>query len=330
MHRLVCLFVISLLGSACAGRSWPEVNAITSRSLAERTVAVRTVDVLPVDLAVMKHARSDAGYTQEILVGTAYASLTSALQRRGYRIGALMGPDGSYEQPGGARLSAMDPAAVQATVDSLSLYGMAQAEAGAGTLLVPYLPAALGQRTGSDATLYVGGWSYLGKDPSNGGGARKAAKWTVIAIAAVVVVATVAVLAKKAPGGNAVSAAGQGIARAARPLAHAVARTSYHAARFAGRLALATLDGFGRSHTHLHLYSSNHTLHPYQLATTNHESRYENKVPPSAMEIELTLIDNRTGHVLWHGRQRFHATSARASDVREVFRRMTAGLPAAR
>ena len=50
----------------------------------------------------------------------------------------------------------------------------------------------------------------------------------------------------------------------------------------------------------------------------------------SAMLLEMTLIDNRSGRVLWHARQRFPASPAKPEQVEKAVKRLLAALPAAR
>jgi hypothetical protein len=57
---------------------------------------------------------------------------------------------------------AMAARALDATEASLSAYGAMAAASPAGHLPTPYLPARLGTVTHADATLYVGGWAFVG------------------------------------------------------------------------------------------------------------------------------------------------------------------------
>jgi hypothetical protein len=50
----------------------------------------------------------------------------------------------------------------------------------------------------------------------------------------------------------------------------------------------------------------------------------------SAMLLEMTLVDNRTGRVLWHARQRFPASPAKPEQVEKAVKRLLAALPDAR
>jgi hypothetical protein len=45
------------------------------------------------------------------------------------------------------------------------------------------------------------------------------------------------------------------------------------------------------------------------------------------MYLEMTLVDNRTGAVLWHAQERFPANAARPADVGRVTRSLLATLP---
>ena len=46
------------------------------------------------------------------------------------------------------------------------------------------------------------------------------------------------------------------------------------------------------------------------------------------MMLEMTLIDNRSGLVVWHARQRFPARAYKAKDIKKAFARMLKTLPA--
>jgi hypothetical protein len=48
---------------------------------------------------------------------------------------------------------------------------------------------------------------------------------------------------------------------------------------------------------------------------------------PSRTNLEMTLVDNHRGVVLWHTRQVFPASPARAGDVRDVIASLLSGLP---
>lgn len=48
----------------------------------------------------------------------------------------------------------------------------------------------------------------------------------------------------------------------------------------------------------------------------------------SQMYVEMTLVDNATGTVLWHAHQKFPANAASHEDLARVTRTMLASLPA--
>ena len=108
----------------------------------------------------MSARRLAVGRSGERLVARAY-------QRRGYRVVAQMQWSGHYDGRSPQQPLVMSPQEIEATSTSLSSYGAA-VHMSDNKLVPPFLPARLGQTTGSDATLYVGGWTYVGKD---GGGA---------------------------------------------------------------------------------------------------------------------------------------------------------------
>lgn len=289
---------------------------------------VYSVDVLPVDMQLWTEPSAKRSPTElaEAFDSRANAAITTTLVNLGYDVGASIGWDGSYVDSGGHAEHAMSEAAVAATAYSLSGYGRAVRSASDSQALSPYLPAQLGNRTGSDATLYVGGWAYVGHDHHEGTGS-KVAKGILIG-ALIVVVIAVAVIGIKKGGG--------GVARAAGGAGKAVARVAGGAARVAGR-AGSTLarvmarsvdnfaegmarsaDALGRTHTHIEIYGGR-------------PDYYEEPASPkrgrSQTYLEMTLVDNASGRTLWHARQRFRASAANSGHVVEMVHRMMATFP---
>jgi hypothetical protein len=256
------------------------------------------------------------------------------LLARGYVLGTAMGWDGGYVRPDGTNGVALAPEAVLATVDSLASYGLA-AERSRG-LPVPFLPARLGEGTGTDATLYIGGWTFEGKHSSTG---DKVAKGVLIGLVIVGVVVVIAALVKgKGDGlGSLGGKAASGAVRVASSVGRVAARTALRAgnlaveltrgaARHADEVLDATvevLDAFGRSSTHLSIGGGG-TARPTWSARPGvpHQGQ-------SRTYLELTLVDNRTGLVLWHARQAFPAHAAREASARRMLHTAMASLPAA-
>ena len=298
-----------MVGVGCAGPRWPAtVHAAGDPAFLAEQRDIDTIDILPVDLQVWtrpdhpRGARALADALAPLVDGVVAAHLAE----HGYRVTAQVGWDGRFVAPDGLMRRAMSAAEVARTAYSLSSYGPAEtrlggasaaarpggasaetrpggapatARAGAGDtrLLVPYLPVRLGRVTRSDATLYIGGWAYAGKD-----GPSTAAKVVeVVLVVAVVAVVVAAVIAgARDGGGGAVAGVARGAGRVAGATAHAV--------------------GYGP-----------------------HGGR-------SAMLLDLTLIDNHTGLVLWHARQRFPARPDRPHDVERAVVALLAALPPAR
>jgi hypothetical protein len=78
------------------------------------------------------------------------------------------------------------------------------------------------------------------------------------------------------------------------------------------------MDSFGRTHTHIEVYSGMPAGPPPPAFPSE---------GPSVMVLEMTLVENRRGIVLWHARDEFPASPARPDDVKRVVSRMMAGLP---
>lgn len=324
---------------AACGPSWPTVHSMADPSFASGGPgsAVGTVDVLPIDLQVWtspdaeKSADELSGALDEMIGG----QVAARLGERGYQVVAQIDWDGRYVAPDGATHNAMPEPEVGAVAYALSGYGEAQRKVKDG-LLVPFLPARLGQETHSDATLYVGGWAFAGKDRGMSTGAKVALGVFAVAIVAVVVVAAIA--GAKDGGGDGVGKVLGGAAQGVGKAAGATARVAFHAVKPITRagvrltaamarsssnmvdVSLEVLDAMGRSDTHIEIYSGRPD---YYRSSAPHKGR-------SAMLLEMTLVDNRSGRVLWHARQRFPASPAKPEQVEKAVKRLLAALPAAR
>jgi hypothetical protein len=327
---------VTLLLAGC-GPSWPSVRALGDPAFVAGGAPGRvgTVDILPIDLQVWTSPDSErtAEDVYAALDPMVAGMVAARVAARGYDVIAQMDWDGRYLAPDGAMHTAMPEADVGATAYALSGYGQAQNEVAAG-LLVPYLPARLGELTGSDATLYIGGWAFAGNDRGMSTAAKVAIGVFAVAVVAVVVVA--AIIGKDSPGdgvGKVLGGAARGAARVAggaarvagkvlRPVGALAVRTTSAVAR-SPELVHATvdlLDAMGRSGTHIEIYAGRPD---YYRSRTPHKGR-------SAMLLEATLVDNRTGRTLWHARQRFPASPAKPAQVDKAITRLLAPLPAAR
>lgn len=330
--------VLSALVAAC-GPKWPTVHSLADPSFAGGGPgsAVGTIDILPIDMQVW--TSPEAGKTPDELAGPLHEMLAgqvaARLAERGYQVVAQMDWDGRYQAPDGSMHNAMPEPELGAVAYSLSGYGEAQRKVKDG-LLVPYLPARLGQETRSDATLYVGGWAFAGKEGGMSTGAKVALGVFAVAVVAVVVVAAIA--GAKNGGGDGVGKVLGGAARGVGRAAGTAARVAVHAVkpitRAGARLTAAmvrsgphmvdmtfdVMEAMARSGTHIEIYGGRPD---YYRSSAPHKGR-------SAMLLEMTLVDNRSGRVLWHARQRFPASPARPAQVEKAVKRLLAALPAAR
>lgn len=340
---LWCIGLFAAMNAGVAGcaRSWPAVQGIADNEFATHRAEVDTVDVLPldVDFAISSAANAPADEILARFHDVALGTIQAELNQRGYALTAAMDWDGEYVAPDGSESVAIEQQAIVDTTDSLRGYGYAQSQTTDG-LLYPYLPHRLGQATGSDTTLYVGGWAFVGKKRTPTG--TKVAKGVLIG--AVIVVVIIAVVAGADDVGKGLGKGAGAVAKAAGKGAQVMIRSAGHVAqgfgkaavnsgkvlantggrvlgstaRATGRTTLRLLDAFGRSNTHIDIYGGE-------------PDYYERDIPRrgySRMEIEMTLVDNRDGRTLWHARQSFHASAANAKDTAEVIRRMLATLPA--
>jgi hypothetical protein len=329
------LATLNLVATGCAGPQWPRTRAQVDTSFLRGAHAVYTIDVLPPDVQVWTHANSAAS-AEELaarLDGVMRDVVGTALLRRGYQVLAQLEWDGTYVAPDGGLRTAMETDHLGVTAYSLSGYGHA-VEAAEQGLLVPYLPHRLGRATGADATLYIGGWAYVGKDPNNNQGA-KIAKGIVIGLLVIAVVAILIIaldkggkgLGKSAgAAGQAAASAGRAAARVAVTAGRVAARSLQPALRMSAhvgsRLARGMLDvadAFGHIDTHVYIYGGRPSYY---------EDERTPKKGPSRMLLEMTLVDNRTGMVLWHTRDTFPAHAPQRAQVHRAFTALLSTLPA--
>ncbi len=307
----------------CAGPTWPTARGQVDGTFARNRHQIRAVDILPPDIQVWtgKHSAHHPDAIADEMDAAARTAAALELADRGYGTAAQIDWDGTAAVLSGSRRQVMDPKEVAETVYALSGYGHAVASAGQG-LLVPYLPHLLGQSTGSDATLYIGGWSYVGKDPGKSAGSG-VAEGIVIGLLVVSVVAVLALLLKDSGGkvgkvgkgaGRALSSAGRVASRALRPAVRGVARAG---TAFVRGVQISG-DAFGHLDTHVHVYPGRPAY--FQDPKTPKEGK-------SRMQIEMTLVDNRTGTVLWHSSETFPAHALRATDVHKAVTIMLSSLP---
>jgi len=330
---LLALVAALNLGLGACSRAWPRVNGVAAADFASHRRAVRTVDVLPVDVQVWTGpgTRSDPDAVRRQFESDVDATVEGELAGRSYQVLAAMDWTGNFTGPDGLRYQSMTPTEVVETDRALSSYGRAVAQAHQG-LLQPYLPHRLGAKTGADATLYVGGWAYVGKKPKTSG--DKVAKGVLIGLVVVAVVAIVIIaVASKGKGGGlgGLGRAAAATGRVAGKVASGMARTAARLGAHVVRGALRAADTLSRADLDFDVDCYGHTQTHIQVSPMRpayHEQRDTPRRGESQLYLEMTLIDNATGVTLWHARQRFRAHAADPGDARQVVRRMLASLPA--
>jgi hypothetical protein len=328
--RTIAGFLIGAVLAAGCGPSWPSGTLHARAPRPDHAIA--SVDILPLDLEMW----SEAGYVTnpEELRGQAEASITNTvleqLVTHQYAPRALIDWNGSFA--GGQQ--ALDKPALLSTVGALAHYGLASPVPPGAPLPIPWLPARLGDRTGADATLYIGGWSYLAAPRESTG--NTVVKDVAIGLLVVATVA-IAVIALSAlagadkhhssshsndhehgaspddpshlPGGVAVTRwHGHGESGA-----HAFARAS---SEIAADLAINTIDAWGR---------------PAPESETHPEYADDPQLPhegeESQLYLQMTLVDNHTGLALWHAHQTFPASGGSRGDVARAARQLLDSLP---
>lgn len=376
-HVLVPFTSIALASAGCGGRPWPT----TPVSAADPGLASRgflTVDVLPMDVAVWADPGTispDAvrGQVEAQVLNTALDTLS----KRSFGIGAVVDWSGNA-----GPVAVLGQRELQATVSALAGYGAASSADEQ-----PVLPVQLGQATGADTTLYVGGWAYVGKQHESR--TNKVAKGVAIALVAITVVVAVVLIAEalsddsndsktgdKKKGGAAVRDDREEAVASVRD--HRRGSTTTPAAsvrdhRSAGAAANRPLvrdhrgAGFGdNARDHRSTGSGDNVRDhrsagpmvrdhrgaqdsPGGLLVRDHRGGSEPRStvgvdlgyaedleiyvrpPPepgeSRLYLEMTLVDNKTGRVLWHAHQTFPANATRPGDAERAARVLLASLP---
>ncbi len=316
--RVVAAFTTCAVFATACGPSWP--SAATSLHAPKPAHPIATVDILPLDLELWTEPGVEASPAE--LRGQAEAGLANAvlatLVERHYAPNAMIDWNGDF---GGG--SALDRNALLATIGSLAHYGTS-APVLAGRLPAPGLPARLGGATNGDATLYIGGWSYVAHPRDST--ANEVAKDVVIGL---LVVATAALVIaalssmdsdhhedRGSHGGGHREPEGRG-APGGVQVSHWHGHGDHALARASAEAAVDVVDAFGNAAVEI-------WAHPEYADDPGLPHAGEE----SQMYLEMTLVDNRTGLALWHAHQTFPASGASQDDVSRAAHTLLATLPA--
>jgi hypothetical protein len=302
-----------LTATGCGGATWPSrAVGISTIPFSRHQLDVSRIDVLPLDLQVWAEDgfQGDLDQVRSTAEGSIMGVALDTLASRNYNVGAVIDWDGTF--PGGAALSHDD---LLATVGALSRYGAAAAQH-PGQLPVPYLPARLGDTTGSEATLYVGGWAYVTNQHESTG--EQIGKAVLITLAVVTVVAILLALADShgsAHGSSHGSGHGGGTSASGGGGSHSFGHGGFHHGSF--HRAAGVVDAFGRTAVDIAL----------SLPDWQDDPALPHEGDPAQMYLEATLIDNRTGLALWHAHQTFPAQLGSREDTARAMRTLLALLP---
>jgi hypothetical protein len=312
VHRTLRSAVAAITASGlvsaagCGGAAWPNrAVGVSTVSFAHHELDISRIDVLPLDLQVWA-APGHTGDLDETASAAGSWIMNAALDtlaRRNYGVGAVIDRNGIFD--GGTALSHGD---LDATLGALERYGAAAASR-PGQLPVPYLPARLGTATGSEATLYVGGWAYVAGEREST--AEQVGKVVLFTLAIITVVAIVVALADSHHGSSHGSSGSHHGGGGGTLIGggHHGGHGGFHAAR--------ALDAFGRA--------------AVDIALTAPDWSEDTSLPhdgeQSQMYLEMTLVDNRTGLALWHAHQTFPAELGRGDDVARAMHTLLALLP---
>ncbi|CAN5266006.1 hypothetical protein BH11MYX1_BH11MYX1_49950 [soil metagenome] len=328
--RIVAGFLMGAVLTAGCGPSWPS-GTLNARA-PHPDHAVTSVDILPLDLELW----SEAGFVTnpEQLRGEAEASITNAaldqLVKHQYSPSAMIDWNGSFADG----QQALDKQALLSTVGALAHYGIAAPVKPGAQLPIPWLPARLGETTGADATLYIGGWSYVAAPRESTG--STVAKDLAIGLLVVATIA-VAVIAIAAISGHYKHHA------ASHSHDHA-GDASPDASQMSGGVAVTRWRGHGESGAHAFARASTdlvaniaiNSLDAWGRIATEAELHPEYAEDPqlphggedSKLYLQMTLVDNHTGLALWHAHQTFPASGASQDDVSRAARQLLDSMPA--
>jgi len=312
----------ALVTGACGAR-WPQqVATVTSADLAGKVSPVRTIDLLPTDLEVWAHpdAIGDPELTRMAAEARLVGVASETLYRRGYTVGAVLDWDGRYVGPDGKLQVALPGPLLLATVDSLASYGTFVGDS--HSLPDPILPARLGA-SGADATLYIGGWGFSGKAPERGQLAAKIILGTILIVGVIIVVAALA-KSKSDPLGKLAG----GTARAAGRVGASIGRTALRAGSAIvdlGRVGVDVIEPLIEPAIEVAVAASAPPAIPQRPVWSNDKTLP--RTGPSKMYLEMTLVDNRSGRVLWHAHQAFPANPAHPRDVMKAAKLLLQSLP---
>lgn len=323
------MFTSAVLTATGCAAEWPSsVVGVSAGAFAHRELPITTIDILPLDLQAWAERGYGGDLDQER--SNAESSLMNealdTLAAHHYQVGARI--DWNGEARGTAVMRRPD---LLATLGALAHYGDAVDEQ-PGRLPVPYLPARLGTITDADATLYVGGWAYAANPrPST---AEQVGQDILIGLAVVTVVAIAAILLSghhdhhdhhdhhhpqrsSHPGGASAASSGGGAGPSSSGRGeHDVNHIDLHPVGLHG--AAPAVDAFGRLAVDIDLSAPD----------WGDDDALPHDGEQSQMYLEATLIDNRTGLVVWHAHQRFPAQLGRTDDTARAMHTLLAQLPA--
>ena len=317
----------ALLASGCGNnRPWPKAAVSAADPAIAQTVSV---DILPVDLAVWTApgVSTSGGQIRSQLETHLLDATLATLGKRAYGIGATIDWNG---QSGGVDVMARQD--VMATVGALAHYGD---QAPQGELPLAALPSKLGESTGADATLYLGGWALV-TPPKQDPAAKIAGDiaFALVVVAAVVVVAMILEGGskhsdKKKSGGAAIHEDRDEAITSARDHRSATPARDHRSSSSSSSSSpeVVARDHPGgdtprpRTHSSLHLSWGADLI---EAVAWHPEPKPDAE---SGLYLEMTLVDNKTGHVLWHAHQWFPADAAKPADADRAAQTLLASLP---
>ncbi len=322
--RLEIIWFINVLLVLCGGcaASYESARPITSPEFASGEIRPQRIDVLPIDVQLWDDGAQDQPIASALAQFEAAATgqLEDALGDRGYTVASQIQWSGQHANAGPWGMSAAD---VERTADSLAGYGQAL-RVGGGGLIRPYLPAKLGGATDADATLYIGGWAYLGEDHATAKAVGK-----VVLITVVVAIVVVVIVASMGKGGKGIGSFLDGAGRAMGAGLKVAGRVVANVVRHPDGIRLVADIVSAVTHRHPQdAYGYSRPVRQPALVRPDYYAREDTpKTGRSALYLEATLIQASTGQVLWHAARQYKANALDDIETTEVFEKLLAGLP---
>ena len=322
--------------------SLPPVRPLVAPKMQDPVARPHTVAVLPPDLHVTvrdsKGSLHGDRVLNEALLRRIQQGLARSLTRRGYRVVSVLRHDGAQLDAGVAVIHPRDLGALRLEIEQVT----ANLPTGPGLVSAAVsadLAQEIGRSTGADASLYARGWVYIAPGDS---AAAKAAKVIGITLLVLVMVGLVVILTAGKGGGG----VGRALGGAFKAAGQAAVKTAQVAGRVAVRVLPRVMEAAARTHVHVRCAGPSHHPPVHHVAGCV-RCQHVDEVPPPAMPslarvpgmevprqlnrstvgINISLVENDTGDLLWHAGQRFQVEARGSGNIERVIDHYLSQLP---